>query len=234
MLTGDIRDIFIEMAVVFIFLQALTSSLSATNASLRGNYQSHQQLLADVDARTKVIAQIDDDRATADMISQETNTLSYEALQFRVSDLWHMASPPRQIVFELREKVFGTGGRRLPPGVSGAHGRFNRLQWTLDGQERLVDWMGRTESEVDEESVLGEILLEEEIEEEDLVEHPGIKPMWLLRFFHSWGARWGWGVFAKKRAENGNGASVEPETEPSRGPNTLVAPEQDMIPPVAR
>jgi len=105
-----------------------------------------------------------------------------------------MASPPRQKVLAFREKVFGTGGRRLPAGVHGAHGRFNRLQWTLDGQERLVDYMGRTESEAEEESAVDpdeEFIFAPGEDEEDVVEHPGIKPMWLLRFFTSWGARWG-------------------------------------------
>jgi len=100
-------------------------------------------------------------------------------------------------VFALREKVFGTGGRRLPAGVHGAHGPFNRLQWTLDGRERLVDYLGRTESEAEEESGLehlrrGGVRVDRAAneEEEDVVAHPGIKPMWLLRFFTSWGARW--------------------------------------------
>lgn len=104
-------------------------------------------------------------------------------------------------MFALREKVFGTGGRRLPEGVHGAHGPFNRLQWTLDGRERLVDYLGRTESEAEEESGLEHLRRdggvrvdraenEEEEEDDDLVAHPGIKPMWLLRFFTSWGARW--------------------------------------------
>jgi len=96
-------------------------------------------------------------------------------------------------VLELRDKAFGSmGGRRLPPGVRGAHGRFNRLQWSLDGSERLVDRLGRTEAEAEEEEV--GIPFEPRIPEEDegdVVRHPSIKPMWLLRFFTSWGAMWG-------------------------------------------
>jgi len=76
--------------------------------------------------------------------------------------------------------------------VHGAHGRFNRLQWTLDGRERLVDVLGRTESEVEEEEGLEAMGIAEHVdeEEEDVVENPRIKPMWLLRFFTSWGTRW--------------------------------------------
>lgn len=162
------------------------------NTRLREDYLSHQQALSDIEARTQVIAQIEVERVKANIATQERNTLLYESEQFRVPELWRMASPPRQKVLELRERVFGTGGRRLPAGVRGAHGRFNRIQWTLDGEERLVDFMGRTESEVEDEEgleAMGIVDVPDE-EEEDVVEHPGIKPMWLLRFFTSWGASW--------------------------------------------
>lgn len=122
-------------------------------------------------------------------------------------DLWHIATPPRQKVLELREKVFGTGGRRLPPGVHGAHGRFNRLQWTLDGQERLVDYLGRTESEAEEESSVDPNSMFTMPPEEDLVEHPGIKPMWLLRFFTSWGARWGAPTLSREGSDQHSGTA---------------------------
>jgi hypothetical protein len=111
-------------------------------------------------------------------------------------------------------------GRKLPEGVHGAHGSFNRLQWRLDGRGMLVDELGRTESEAEEEERVerggsevdgaktnadepGEAgtsprpvsdiqpeSKDEEIEIEFLDRHLGIKPMWLLRFFTSWGARW--------------------------------------------
>ena len=127
-------------------------------------------------------------------MAQETKALQYESGQFRPEYLWRVAEPARRRTLELREKVFGTG-RRLPQGVSGAHGQFNRLQWTLDGEGRLVDSFGRDESEVEEEAALGDLakFLErvEEEDEEDVVQHPSLKPTWLLRFFTSWGARWG-------------------------------------------
>jgi len=83
--------------------------------------------------------------------------LQYESGQFRPEYLWRVPSPARRRTLELREKVFGTG-RRLPQGAHGAHGRFNRLQWTLT---------------VDEGHVVG---------------HPSLKATWLLRFFTGWGA----------------------------------------------
>ena len=104
----------------------------------------------------------------------------------------------------------GVGRRRLPDGVHGAHGSFNRVQWRLDGQAVLVDELGRTESEAGEEekaerggaaveiadvAVEGEgetshSHREEDVELEFLDRHLGIKPKWLLKFFTSWGARW--------------------------------------------
>ena len=54
-----------------------------------------------------------------------------------------------------KSKTTGTGsGRVLPEGVRGAHGKFNRLQQRLDGREVVVDWLGRTESEDEEEERL--------------------------------------------------------------------------------
>ncbi|KAJ7276422.1 hypothetical protein B0H12DRAFT_1318853 [Mycena haematopus] len=174
-------------------VQVLTASLSNVNTRLREDYQNHARALLEVEQQTKAIADIDVEASKAYKISQAQNTLSYETQQFQVRELWHIASPPRHTTFALRDKVFGMGGRRLPPGKHGAHGRFNRLQWTLDGRERLVDHLGRTESEAEEESVTEDIegFHSPPAEDEEVVKHPAIRPMWLLRFFTSWGARWG-------------------------------------------
>ena len=172
--------------------QVLDASLSTTNTRLREDYHAHQPFTSELESRTRVIAELEALCAQT-VTTQESNALLYESEQFRLPELWRAVSPPRQQVLDLRDKVFGTGGRRLPAGVHGAHGRFNRLQRTLDGRKRLVDWMGRTESEEEEESAVevADIVVPREEEEEDVVEHPGIKPMWLLRFFNLWGSRWG-------------------------------------------
>jgi hypothetical protein len=86
----------------------------------------------------------------------------------------------------------------------------------LDGQERLVDYLGRTEEEAAEENAVDPhslFIMPPEEEEEDVVEHPGIKPMWLLRFFTSWGARWGaaapsGGQDDKKRTEKAKSPDI--------------------------
>ena len=117
-------------------------------------------------ARVGVLQDIEAMRVHADAATQETNALAYESAQFLVDDLWHMAAAPRQKVLAVRERVFGTG-RRLPQGVRGAHGRFNRVQWMLDGSTRLVDMHGRTESEAEEDIGLPWVQPEDDEDDED-------------------------------------------------------------------
>ncbi|KAJ7638832.1 hypothetical protein FB45DRAFT_1055059 [Roridomyces roridus] len=174
-------------------VRILTASLSETNARLREEYQTHVQALAEVEMNTRVIADMDLERSKADKILQAQNTISYETQQFQIPDLWHIASGPRHTTFAVRDKVFGMGGRRLPTGKHGAHGAFNRVQWTLNGETRFVDELGRTESEAEEENIAGLDADKQpatEDEEDTVISHPAMRPMWLLRFFTSWAARW--------------------------------------------
>lgn len=199
-------------------LQVLTASLSETNTRLREDYQKHARALLEVEQQTKAIADIDIEASKAYKITQAQNTISYETQQLQVRELWHIASPPRHTTFALRDKVFGMGGRRLPPGKHGAHGRFNRLQWTLDGQERLVDHLGRTESEAEEESVAEDFegFHLPPTEDEEVIKNPTMRPMWLLRFFTSWGAKWGaFGPHADATATAQGGSRSTPSKEAS-------------------
>ncbi|KAN0127457.1 hypothetical protein V8E53_010861 [Lactarius tabidus] len=177
-------------------LHVLTSRLSHMNAYLREDYEAHQPELSRAEARTKIIAEIEAARDKAYAMMQETHALSYEAAQFDVQNLWHGISPQRQKVFEMRSRVFDTG--RRAPGA----GRFDRVLRTLDGQETLVDWAGRTEEEAAEESGLHDIHLEEEEEEREEREReaaPKPPPSWLLKMIASWGNRWGAG---RKKADD--------------------------------
>ena len=66
----------------------------------------------------------------------------------------------------------------------------------LDGKERLVDALGRTESEAEEEAGLpgaDALDLEESEDEVDAVQHQSLRPTWLLNFFNYWGSKWGAG-----------------------------------------
>ena len=162
--------------------------MTTANKHLREHYELHQKGLGELEARSRVFNELDGENVKVDEAVQATNALRYESEQIALSELWHTARPSRHKVFEMRDKVFGTDGRLLPRGMHGAHGKYNRLQWTIDGQKRLVDQAGRTESEAEEERKIVEE--SDESEGEEAVGHPGIKPMWLLRFFTSWGARW--------------------------------------------
>lgn len=177
-------------------LHVLTSRLSHMNAYLREDYEAHQPELSRAEARTKIIAEIEAARDKAYAMMQETHALSYEAAQFDVQNLWHGISPQRQKVFEMRSRVFDTG--RRAPGA----GKFDRVLRTLDGQETLVDWAGRTEEEAAEESGLHDVNLEEEEEEREEREReaaPKPPPSWLLKLIASWGNRWGAG---RKKADD--------------------------------
>ncbi|KAF5370113.1 hypothetical protein D9758_001040 [Tetrapyrgos nigripes] len=197
---------------VITMLKIIIPRLAATGAALSEQYELHYSELKQLQERAKLIGSIDTHNANSNKISQATNTLRYEAEQFRVPELWHLASPPRQKVLDMRQQVFGAGGRKLAPGVHGAHGQFNRLQWTLDGQERLVDHLGRTEEEAEEEKAVdpeGRFIPQLVEDEEDVVQHPSIKPMWLLHFFTNW-ARWGSAALTTSKDK-----SKPPSEEPS-------------------
>lgn len=169
----------------------LTGALSTTNSALHADHQEHQRKFPEAEDRLKVIAEIERERSIAETMMQDTNALVYESAQFRVADMWRAASASRLKVFAMREKVFGAG-RKLPQGSSGAHGHYNRVQWRLAGGQQLVDSLGRTEEEAQEEEGLPKFArLEEEDDQVDAVPHPGLAPTWLLRFINTWGARWG-------------------------------------------
>jgi hypothetical protein len=199
-----------HLANVLACLSALTAKLSDTNSTIRQEYTSKVAELEQLKARASVIQDIEAARARADAMTQETNALAYESAQFLVDDLWHMAAAPRNKVLAMREQVFGTG-RRLPQGVKGAHGHFNRLQWTPDGTGRLVDVYGRTESEAEEEEGLPRLRPIIHEEEEDVVEHASLKPAWLLRLFNYWGNRWGASRGQTVKQDEGKPSSVQEE-----------------------
>ena len=206
-------------------LRILTSRLSHVNAYLREDYEAHQPELSRAEARTKIIAEIEGARDKAYAMMQETHALSYEAAQFDVQNLWHAISPQRQKVLEMRSRVFDTGRRAL-----GA-GRFDRVLRTLDGEETLVDWAGRTEEEAAEEGGLHDVLLEEEEEErEEREAAPKPPPSWLLMMFASWGNRWGAG---RKKADD-TATKSHPIVDGERGGELSPLSEAGTISPVPK
>lgn len=205
-----------HLANVVACLQALASKLAAQNARLHADHENARGALSTLDVRAGELQKLEVLRTEAETLTQETNALAYESAQFLIEDLWHMAAQPRQRVLALREKVFGTG-RRLPQGVRGAHGPFSRVQWTLDGEQRLVDRMGRTESEAEEEEELPHLPgMEMEMEDEvDVVEHQNLKPTWLLRFFNYWGGRLGLSRTQEPPVKAAPDAPAQPPESPS-------------------
>lgn len=134
--------------------------------------------------------------------------------------MWGSTREVRKKVWELRSVVFGRenvlgvgpGSNEMARGrkTSKGKGRRRTSQWRLDGTECLVDTLGRTESEAEEESAIvaegerseGEDETESEwetgVEKKDMLgdgteegEREAMGPMWLLRVFMSWGARLG-------------------------------------------
>lgn len=185
-----------HLSNVIAYVQQLAFKMAKTSTTLKDDHLSHASAIGILAKRAAVLTQIEDARTRVDETAQERAALQYATAQLRVENLARQAAPPRHQVLMLRSRVFGAGehARKLPPGVRGAYGRYNRVQWTLDGGRRLVDAHGRTESEVEEELAVDEEGIFDEIEEDEEEKEPvrnaRIKPMWLLRFFTSWGARW--------------------------------------------
>lgn len=194
-------------------LQKLLEAASTSNDLLRKYHDSHQELIHELAEKCQIAVDIEEAVSSADASSLDTDALVYEAGSFDVQNLWRQAQGPRQRVFTIRQRVFGVSDaadRRGRFARSKAHGRFNRVQRTLDGKERLVDWMGRTESEVEEESDLPEIMPDEGRDDVSLGGHeedrpktptPGPMPVqpspalqqkassgWLLTLFTQWGS----------------------------------------------
>lgn len=187
---------------------------SDTNEVLRKYHEDHAELIQDLAGKSQIVADIEEAVSQAESAAAETDALLYEANFLDVHTLWRMAQGPRRRVFAIRDRVFGVRsssasglgdarGKRYP---AASHGRFNRVQRCLDGSERLVDFLGRTESEVEEESALPEIMpdgadgADEEDEEEAAAverhlraeegeEEGQVKALstWLLTLFTKWG-----------------------------------------------
>ena len=159
-----------------LLLQAVLETASSSNDALKSVLETHKAAIHALDTQCAHLAgDVDQARYDTDAITLETNALRYEAGGYDVPELWQMARVPRHRVFAIRERVFGTGFARATSAMAGlgahahtngdgvrkkrgAHGRFNRVQRTLDRRDRFVDWLGRTESEVDEESELPEVM----------------------------------------------------------------------------
>ncbi|KAL5530150.1 hypothetical protein ACEPAF_6407 [Sanghuangporus sanghuang] len=199
------RKAYIQASIAL--LQALIQSSSSSNEMLMKCHEEHAAILKELEEKCQIAANIEENVSVADSISADTEALMYEASFLDTAGLWRMAQAPRLRVFTIRDRIFGVRSRRRfgLPGDSRdriqTHGRFNRVQKRIDGRERLVDILGRTESDVEEEGELPENVhfeSEEDSEEEaDMHGHPETETVqegrfqamsdWLLTLFTKWG-----------------------------------------------
>lgn len=170
------RKIHIKTAVTA--LQAMVQCSSTTNELLLKYHEDRIALLKELASQSQMVTDIEKAVSDADAASADTDALMYEVDFLDIPGLWRMARGPRLRVFAIRDKVFGVRGRRRYTtrdsniGTEGGHGRFNRLQRRPDGTERYVDFLGRTESDVEEESELPELThIENSSDSEDEGEH---------------------------------------------------------------
>ncbi|THH10221.1 hypothetical protein EW145_g1459 [Phellinidium pouzarii] len=179
-------------------LQALVETASASNEALRDYQEEHSSLIQKLENDCEIAEDIEKSVYAANEAHAETDALLYEASFLDVRALWRMAQGPRMRVFTVRDRVFGTRGRRRESDFAGEYGRFNRVQRRLDGHERLVDFRGRTESDVEEESGLpDDVHLDEDSEDEEDDERENRESAeegqlqmlshWLLTLFTKWG-----------------------------------------------
>lgn len=140
----------------------MLQSSSTTNELLLKYHEDRITSLKELASQSQLVMDIEKAVSDADSASAETDALMYEINFLDIPGLWRMARGPRHRVFAIRDKVFGVRGRQRglvrgsSTGTEGGHGQFNRLQRRPDGTERFVDFLGRTESDVEEESELPE------------------------------------------------------------------------------
>lgn len=80
--------------------------------------------------------------------------LSYQVEQLDVHPLWRNVRQQRIRTSAVRQTIFGTPPE-MRPHSSAASRPYFRVQNTLNsGEQRLVDWLGRTESEAEEEAAI--------------------------------------------------------------------------------
>lgn len=192
---------------------------------LRKYHEDHFGLVRELSEKCQIIADIEQAVSVIDSASADTDALLYEANFLDVAGLWRMAQAPRLRVFAIRDRVFGVRNRRRfalsADGRSRSHGRFNRLQRRLDGSECWVDFLGRTESDLEEEPELPEdphLEVEGESEDEEMRAHVEVQEgrfqamnNWLLTLFTKWGRVLGGA--APSQSEVAVGGSHMPEKE---------------------
>ncbi len=186
-----------------------------SNNLLRQGLHKREQRVRDLSDKSEITKEVDKTRHDANKVARDSDAMEYESMGFNVRRLWQQAAVPRHRVFEIRKRVSGAriasfaDASRSHPVV---HGRFNRIQTALDGTERLVDWMGRTEEEVAEEADLPETMpMEDELSEDGTAQlvarRLGPTNGWFLELFTKWGKSLG--MYRGRDVVKVEGKSVE-------------------------
>lgn len=134
-------------------------SLSGLNTRLRDDLATNEDPFEDATRlRQEVLAVLDAAEARQADWSKDQNIMLYQADEMDMIKIWSNVRHQRSRVALVRQSVFEPPpGARPKPGT--ANRRFYRLQATLDPEEqRLVDYMCRTESEAEEEAGIPEQL----------------------------------------------------------------------------
>ncbi|KAF8592329.1 hypothetical protein K439DRAFT_1655872 [Ramaria rubella] len=138
-------------------LEHLNASLTLKNARVQDDLNTSEEPLAEVTRlRNTVWTAIDAIEARFVRWGSVQEVMRYQADQMDTKHLCREARQQRSRIAAVRQAVFDAPpGTRPKPGT--ASRRFFRVQATLDPEDqRLVDWLGRTESEAEEEGGMPE------------------------------------------------------------------------------
>lgn len=178
----------VHLKNVMKMLEMVTEASSASNALLKQEYESRKEELEALALKSsQLTSSISGALTSSAAISRATNALSYESTAFSIPRLWATASVPRHRVFAIRELATGTGQQR----AGWIYGSFNRVQRGRGGAERMVDWLGRTEVEAEDEAglpQLGAAAAAEVVKSREAETVQRSTSAYLLRLFSKWGA----------------------------------------------
>ncbi|GJJ07467.1 hypothetical protein Clacol_001669 [Clathrus columnatus] len=140
---------------VISFLEYFNSSLRASSTRFRTDMESSAPLLQEtLEMGDQVWSKLDEVEARLVRWGRMQDLLSYQIEQLDVRPLWKNVKQQRARTLAVRQTIFAA-----PPGTrphdGAASPRYFRAQATLNSEEqRLVDWLGRTESEAEEEATI--------------------------------------------------------------------------------
>lgn len=137
--------------------QYLNESLTAKTAKLQEELLANEAPLnAATRLRHEIWSALDATREHLAEWKATRDSLEYQTDQMETYHLWRSVREQRARIFAARQVAFAASPGARPNKKLMTQTHF-RVQSTLDPEElRLVDWLGRTESEVEEEAPIPE------------------------------------------------------------------------------